>query len=102
MKFSKLIITFLIIIILIFIIFYLFSFAYNPDNDFVELIKNMAEKNHNNPQLFIEKYKNTTTEEEKLKIILTNNFYECIYNNSFQIKTKSDVNIYCGHFIKFK
>ncbi len=74
---------------------------YNADLEFVKLIKEMAIKNHNNPSLFLEKYSEAVTEEEKLKTILTNNFYECIYMNDTNIKTKLDVNLYCGHFIKF-
>lgn len=92
-----------LIILFIFIILKLnFDFfSYNSDNDFVELIKAMAIKNHNNPNLFLEKYKSATTEEERLKVILANNFYECVYNNSLNIKTKTDINLYCGHFIRF-
>jgi hypothetical protein len=61
----------------------------------------MAIKNHNNPNLFLEKYQNAVSEDEKLRIVLTNNFYECVYNNDSLIKTKTDVNFYCGHYIKF-
>lgn len=92
----------IIIIICFFLVigFYLF-FSYSPDNDFVELIKNMAIKNHNDPNLFTEKYKAAVSDEEKLRVVLTNKFYECIYNNSAHIKSKGDVNLYCGHYIKF-
>jgi len=96
---KKTIIIGIILIITLLVSFYFFS--YNNDSDFVELIKAMAIKNHKNPHLFIEKYQNAITEDEKLKIVLTNNFYECIYKNDSLIKTKTDVNFYCGHYIKF-
>lgn len=79
----------------------LFFISLNYDLNFVELIKNMSIKNHNDPSLFVTKYEKAITEEEKIKTILTNNFYECIYNNINNINTKTDVNIYCGHYIKF-
>lgn len=88
-------------LILIIALLISFFFFYNNDTDFVELIKAMAIKNHNNPHLFLEKYQNAVSEDEKLRIVLTNNFYECIYSNSSHIKTKTDVNLYCGHYIKF-
>jgi len=96
---KKIIFISIILIITLLISFYFFS--YNNDNDFVELIKAMAIKNHNNPHLFLEKYQNAISEDEKLRIVLTNNFYECVYNNDSIIKTKIDVNLYCGHYIKF-
>jgi hypothetical protein len=92
---------FLIIIFLGLIILNFDFFSYDTDTDFVQLIKTMAIKNHDNPNLFLEKYQNASSDEEKLKIILTNNFYECVYNNSLNIKTRTDINLYCGHFIKF-
>lgn len=99
-KNKKLIIS-IVLIFLILLFIYLSYSQYNTDFEFVKLIKEMAIKNHNNPSLFIEKYNGALTEEEKLKIVLTNNFYECIYNNDVNIKTKLDVNLYCGHFVKF-
>lgn len=95
---------FLLITLIIFGFFFLIYFYFystNSDIEFVNLIKDMAIKNHNNPNLFIEKYNNAITEEEKLKIVLTNNFYNCVYSNSNNIATKLDINLYCGHFIKF-
>ena len=101
MKKQNLYILFFIFVLLIFSI-YLFNFAYDPaDQDFVILIKEMAVKNQNNPNLFLEVYNNATTEEEKVKAVLTNKFYQCVSNYSDQIKTKTDVNLYCGNYIKF-
>ena len=101
MKKQNLYIIFFILILLVFCI-YTFNFTHDTvDQDFVELIKAMAVKNHNNPNLFLEVYNNATTEEDKLKAVLTNKFYECIHNHSDQIKTKIDVNLYCGNYIKF-
>lgn len=91
----------LLLFIYLFDKFSLFLVSLNSDLNFVELIKNMSIKNHNDPSLFVKNYKEAITEEQKIKIILTNNFYECIYNNINNIKTKSDINIYCGHYIKF-
>src|SRR5690554_5674944 len=100
LKYKNIILLFIILVSLILIIYYFYNFI-NTDEEFVNLIKNMAIKNHKNPTLFIEKYNNAVSEEEKLKIILTNKFYECIHNNNKLIKTKLDVNLYCGHIIKF-
>lgn len=88
-------------ILLFFCIYFFNSINYTEDQDFVRLIKEMSIKNHNDPNLFLEIYNNATTEEEKVKAVLTNNFYECVHNYSDQIKTKTDVNFYCGNFIKF-
>jgi len=99
---NKLIILLITLIIFIFIGIYSYYFYFNnSDIEFVNLIKDMAIKNQNNPNLFIEKYNNAITDEEKLKIVLTNNFYNCVYSNNNLINTKTDINLYCGHFIKF-
>lgn len=76
-------------------------FFSSEDIKFVTLIKDMAQKNHDNPSLFLEKYNNANTDEEKMKIVLTNNFYECVSKHETLIKTKIDVNLYCGHYIRF-
>src|SRR3546814_13534058 len=78
-KKNKLIILLITLIILVFIGIYSYYFYFNnSDIEFVNLIKDMAIKNQNNPNLFIEKYNNAITDEEKLKIVLTNNFYICV------------------------
>ncbi len=90
------------ILILFFISLYIFNFInYTADQDFIILIKKMAIKNHNNPNLFLEIYNNAKTNDDKVKAVLTNKFYECIYNYSDQIQSKTDVNLYCGNYIKF-
>lgn len=71
------------------------------NTDLVVLLKEMAYKNHNNPSLFLEKYRISGTKEEQLKIELINQFYECVYNNMDAIKTKQDINKVCGQFIRF-
>jgi len=72
------------------------------DSEFVTLIKNMAIKNHSDPDLFKKVYNEATSAELKKQKYLTKLFYECIYQNQDYIKTKSDINRLCGQFITFK
>lgn len=93
----------LIILVLSCSIFCFFNLAdCLSDFEFVTLIKNMAIKNHNDPDLFKKVYDEATTDELKKQKYLTNLFYECIYQNQDYIKTKTDINRLCGHFITFK
>jgi hypothetical protein len=99
---KKIILLVITLIVFSFIGLYFYYFYFNnSDIEFVNLIKDMAIKNHNNPNLYTEKYNSAITDEEKLKIVLTNNFYNCVYSNNTNITTKLDINLYCGHFIKF-
>lgn len=101
MKNQNIYILIFIIILLIFG-FYLYNpINYTVDQDFVLIIKNMAIKNHDNPNLFLDMYNQATTNDEKVKAVLTNRFYECVYNNIDKIQTKTDVNLFCGNFIRF-
>lgn len=94
---------FIYVLAIIFFIFFFQNFIHNlSDVDFVSLIKNMAIKNHNDPTIFEKIYHEAQTEELKMQKIITNQFYECIFEHQEQIKTKNDVNTFCGHFINFK
>jgi len=77
-----------------------FCYCYTED-EFVPLIKKMAIKNHNDPSLFKKALEHAVTPNERLKAILTDKYYECIYANQNIIYTKADANKICGHFIKF-
>ena len=101
MKKQYLYILIFIIILMFFCIYIYNSINYTADQDFVILIKNMAEKNHNDPKLFLDIYNNAITDEEKTKAVLTNKFYECVHTYSDKIQSKTDVNLYCGNYIRF-
>lgn len=101
MKKQYLYILIFILILFAFCIYIINSINTPVDHDFVLLIKEMSIKNHNDPNLFLEIYNNATTHDEQVKAVLTNKFYECIYNHSDQIQTKTDVNLYCGNYIRF-
>jgi len=72
------------------------------DNEFVSLIKNMAIKNHTDPTIFQKIFSEASTDDLKMQAFIKNQFYECVFNHKDQIKTKNDLNLFCGHFIKFK
>jgi len=98
-------INYLILILLLCVLIYVLNLYFTiniiEDDSFTSLIKEMAEKNHNNSSLFIENYNKALTLEEKRKVMITNEFYECIYKNKEHIHTKFHVNSFCGHFIRF-
>jgi|SRR5690554_380987 len=96
---------FLVLLFIVSIIYINYDFisAYlaKDTTEFIGLLKEMAIKNKNNPSLFLNKYNAANTDEERLKLILTNKFYACVLENNEFIKTKTDLNFYCGHYIKF-
>ena len=62
----------------------------------------MAIKNHNNPALYKKALTEAITEDARIKVMLTDKFYECVYKNQNYIQSKSDLNIICGYLIYFK
>lgn len=97
----------LILVICLFLyISYTKTFDHNlvvitPDDHFVKLIKQMAQKNQANPDLYLKAYNSAQTEEERLHKFITKQFYDCVIQNDEQIHTKAQLNKICGHFIKF-
>ena len=92
----------LIFFLILLITIYNIDFCYcYTDDEFVALIKKMAIKNHNDPSLYKKALAHATTPNERLKAILTDKYYECVYANQNNIYTKTDANKLCGHFIKF-
>ena len=87
---------------LIFNLFDLITFCDLSDQDFIELIKKMSVKNHQDPALYKNAYAEALTEDARIKVMLTDKFYECVYKNQNYIQTKSDLNLICGYLIYFK